>query len=93
MCSMYVLNPDITWKEPWRFVTYSFVHSDIGHLLTNSILQLFFGVPLELSHSSWRVALVYFLGIAFGGLGRDYFTSSKTVLAGASGKNVFYVEI
>ena len=65
---------------------YGFVHNDVGHLITNVIAQLLVGLPLELSHSSWRVALVYIFGIMYGGLGRELFDDSKVPLAGASGK-------
>ena len=65
---------------------YGFIHNDVGHLITNVIAQLLVGLPLELSHSSWRVALVYLFGIMYGGLGRELFDDSKVPLAGASGK-------
>ena len=65
---------------------YGFVHNDAGHLITNVITQLLVGLPLELSHSSWRVALVYLFGIIYGGLGREIFNDSTVPLAGASGK-------
>ena len=65
---------------------YGFVHNDVGHLITNVITQLLVGLPLELSHSSWRVALVYLFGIMYGGLGREVFNDSNVPLAGASGK-------
>ena len=84
-CSVYVINPDRIWVEPWRFVTYGFVHNNIEHITTNVFCQLFFGLPLELSHSSCRVAIVYFSGIMFGGFGRQIFTKSNLALAGASG--------
>lgn len=83
---MYVINPDRTWTEPWRFLTYGFVHNDLKHLLGNVFFQLFFGLFLELSHASWRVALVYLSGIVFGGFGRELFTKEKVSLAGASGE-------
>ena len=64
---------------------YGFVHNGVTHLVTNIITQLVVGLPLELSHSSWRVALVYLFGIVYGGLGREIFDDSDVPLAGASG--------
>ena len=64
---------------------YGFIHNSWGHLLSNVIAQLLVGLPLELSHSSWRVALVYLFGIIYGGLGREIANDSEVPLAGASG--------
>ena len=64
---------------------YGFVHNSVEHLLTNIITQLIVGLPLELSHSSWRVAFVYLFGIMYGGLGREIADDSDVPLAGASG--------
>lgn len=64
---------------------YGFVHNSWSHLLGNVFTQLLVGLPLELSHSSWRVALVYLFGIVYGGLGREIFGDPNVPLAGASG--------
>ena len=85
---MYVINPDRTWTEPWRFLTYGMVHNNGEHIALNVVCQLFFGLPLELSHSSWRVALVYLSGIVFGGFGRELLKpNSHIVMAGALGSH------
>ena len=92
MCSMHVINHDRVWHEPWRFLTYGFVHNNLHHLLSNSGVQLFFGFPLELTHGCWRVALIYLSGIFLGGVGRELTHHSEKPLAGASGKcsaNIF----
>jgi len=47
---------------------------------------MFFGLPLELSHGWWRVALIYLSGIFLGGIGRQIAQQSPQPLAGASGK-------
>ena len=86
MCSMHVINHDRVWYEPWRFLTYGFVHNSLGHLVNNSVSQLFFGLPLELSHGWWRVALIYLSGIFLGGLGREISNHKEVPLAGASGR-------
>ncbi len=47
-------------------------------------MQLFVGLPLELSHGSFRVALVYFFGVVSGSLGTSA-VDPNVFLAGASG--------
>ena len=66
---------------------HGFVHNSWSHLLSNVFTQLLVGLPLELSHSSWRVAIVYLFGIIYGGLGREVFGNSGVPLAGASGNS------
>ena len=90
MCSMHVINPDRSWYEPWRFLMYGLVHNDLTHLSKNVLCQLFFGVPLELSHGSRRVGAIYLSAIFLGGVGREFFCESKVPLAGASGTSFFY---
>ena len=87
LCSMHIINHDRIWREPWRFLSYGFVHNDFGHLASNVVSQLFLGLPLELTNGSGRVAMIYLSGIALGGLGREVFTNSRRALAGASGKS------
>ena len=93
MCSMHVINPDRSWYEPWRFLLYGLVHKDLTHLAKNVFCQLFFGVPLELSHGSRRVGAIYLSAIFLGGVGREIFCESKVPLAGASGISVFSFKI
>ena len=68
---------------------YGLVHNSWPHLFGNVFTQLLVGLPLELSHRSWRVALVYLFGIVYGGLGRELFFHTNTPLAGASGRLMF----
>ena len=84
-CSMWVINHDRSWLEPWRFLSYGMVHNNLIHLVLNSTLQLFFGIPLELSNGWWRIALTYLSGIFLGGVGREVWNSQSIPLAGASG--------
>ena len=86
MCSLWVINPDRTWIEPWRFITYGFVHNSWTHLISNIMWQLLFGLPLELSNGSRRVASVFLSGVFLGGLGREMVVNSSSPLAGASGE-------
>uniref|UniRef100_A0A915Q043 EF-hand domain-containing protein n=1 Tax=Setaria digitata TaxID=48799 RepID=A0A915Q043_9BILA len=47
--------------QAWRFFSYQFVHQGMLHLLPNVIFQLLIGVPLELVHKMWRIAIIYLL--------------------------------
>ena len=91
MCSMWVLNPDRQWLEPWRFIMYGLVHNTLSHLIQNVLGLVMVGMTLEYYHSSWRVMVIYITGIIFGGLGRINPVISKlppTPLAGSSGMNI-----
>ena len=85
---MWVINNDRIWLEPWRFIGYGFVHNSDYHLIGNIVAQLFFGLPLELSNGSQRIAFVYLSGIVLAGLGRESTGGlcNDVPLAGASGK-------
>ena len=87
---MHIINPDRTWFEPWRFLTYGLVHNSFMHLFGNAFCQLFIGLPLEFSHGSLRVGMIYLSSIFLGGLGREIWSALVSVgpekpLAGASG--------
>lgn len=86
ICSVFVINPDRVWGEPWRFLTYGMIHNNFEHILTNTLCQIFFGLPLEMTNESWRIAIVYLSGIFLGGLLRETFSSHNNALSGASGK-------
>ena len=82
-CSMLIYNPYRRW-ELWRYFSYSLVHAGIGHILLNIIMQLFVGLPLEMSHGSFRISLVYLAGVLAGSLATSTFDPGM-YLAGASG--------
>ena len=52
--------PQLAWTEPWRFVTYMFVHSGFGHIFFNMLGLYFFGPQLEA-----RLGERHFLGLYF----------------------------
>ncbi|VDK86369.1 unnamed protein product [Litomosoides sigmodontis] len=81
--SLLIFNPHRT-NEIWRYLTYMFIHIGITHLAFNVLTQIILGIPLELVHKSWRIALVYLSGILAGSL-LDYAIDRRTYLAGASG--------
>ena len=69
--------------EVWRFLTYIFLHKGYYHIGLNLALQLLVGIPLEMVHGWWRVALLYLLGSIMGGLGHTL-TDVELPLMGAS---------
>ena len=87
---MHIINHDRIWREPWRFLTYGFVHNDETHLAYNLISQFAIGFPLELANGWKRVAIIYLSGIFLGGLGRELTDHNPTAMAGASGKTKSY---
>lgn len=98
MCSEWVLNPERRFVDPWRFLTYAFIHKDVWHLMSNVIGQLVLGFSLECSdtanHSTLRVALIYFSGIIFGAIGRINpitLEIPRTPLVGASGNDLVFL--
>ncbi|CAG9532335.1 unnamed protein product [Cercopithifilaria johnstoni] len=81
--SLFIFNPHkIT--EVWRYFTYIFIHIGIAHLIFNVLTQIILGIPLELVHKFWRIALVYLSGVLAGSL-LNYVIDPRTYLAGASG--------
>ena len=86
MFSLFEINPNKTWLEPWRFITYGFMHNSWSHLFKNMSWQIAFGLPLELSNGSIRVGSVFLSGIFLGGLGRELATHTGANLTGASGE-------
>ncbi|KAL8608160.1 hypothetical protein ACOMHN_016615 [Nucella lapillus] len=70
--------------EAWRFLTYMLMHQGYMHILFNMVFQLVFGLPLEIVHKAWRVALVYLLGVIAGSLAHSI-CDHHVGLVGASG--------
>lgn len=70
--------------EAWRFVTYMAVHSGYLHLLSNLVMQLLFGVVLEVVHGPLRISSIYLGGVACGALATSV-SAPGFFLAGASG--------
>lgn len=52
----------------WRFWSYQFVHVGYSHVLFNVCLQLLLGIPLEMVHGSFRICLLYQIGVICGSL-------------------------
>ncbi|CAG9585911.1 unnamed protein product [Danaus chrysippus] len=62
-------SPGGWWREPWRLLTYGFVHAGPAHLALNAIVALTVGWRLEREQGWSRVALVWAGGVAAGALG------------------------
>ena len=84
----YLIYDPYKRNEVWRFLTYMFIHEDNVHITMNVLMQLFVGIPLEMSQPGWigtgRVATVYFSGLIFGILGAALISPNDYV-CGASG--------
>jgi membrane associated rhomboid family serine protease len=77
---------DTLKNEPFRLLTYAFVHVDFGHFISNALVLLFFGYQLHQieSHAPiWRLFLIGCLGGAFTFLLLSSFHRSS-YLAGSS---------
>lgn len=74
--------------EPWRAITYGFVHSTFGvlplHLLLNMYTLWIFGTILEPMLGRGRFITLYVFGLVGGALG-VYLLSPQTGVIGASG--------
>lgn len=68
----------------WRWFTYQFTHIGILHVLSNTLFNLIFGIPLEGLHGTWKLALMYNLGV-FGGACCYFVSSAHAVVVGMSG--------
>lgn len=62
-----------------------FVHSNVPHLMGNVIIQIGLGIPLELVHNWWRVALVYLSGVLAGSVGQSFFKPHNGLVGASAG--------
>ncbi|XP_066969272.1 rhomboid-related protein 1-like [Macrobrachium rosenbergii] len=85
----------VPWKSPliynpkrrleaWRFISYMFLHAGYVHLLSNVMVALFVGIPLEMVHRWWRLLILYVAGVLAGSLAASMF-DPHAYLVGASG--------
>lgn len=81
--SELIYNPRKRYQA-WRFLSYALIHAGFLHLFFNIAVQLILGIPLEMVHKGWRVALVYLAGVVAGSLAASI-SDPKSYLAGASG--------
>lgn len=81
---LMVLYPPIALSQPWRVVTYMFLHGGLGHLFFNMIGLFFFGPRLEDRLGSKGFLWLYFLSGLGGAVGSFLFAYQYPVV-GASG--------
>lgn len=60
------------------------LHANWFHLGFNIVVQLIIGLPLEMVHGSFRIAVIYVAGVFAGSLGTSV-VEPLTSLVGASG--------
>ncbi|CAI2348371.1 unnamed protein product [Caenorhabditis sp. 36 PRJEB53466] len=70
--------------ELWRLFTYSLINVGIFHVIFNIIIHLIIGVPLELVHT-WRIYVLYAIGVLFGALMSLALDPSVFLMGGAPG--------
>jgi len=75
---------DLRRTQWWRFWTYQWVHEGWAHVGSNALLELVFGIPLEVAHGAFRTGLVLQVGVAAGALSCAVFDVQRNVV-GASG--------
>ncbi|MFH1803104.1 MAG: rhomboid family intramembrane serine protease [archaeon] len=78
---LFVLN-QVSWQQPWRFVTAAFLHGGIAHLIFNLFALLLFGSVLEKFIGGKRFLAVFFVtGVLANIVAVNFYSSSL----GASG--------
>ncbi|OPX21437.1 MAG: hypothetical protein B1H04_06670 [Planctomycetales bacterium 4484_123] len=78
------------WRQPWRFITFQFVHAGGMHLFFNMLGLYFLGMYLELTWGPRRFLVFYLLCGAAGGVAHLVMSyglgwNPHTLLVGASG--------
>lgn len=84
--SEMMLEPELVGcgRQVSSLFTYSFLHADLGHIVSNMTIMLLVWPLLELAHDSFRPLAVYVFGVMTGAL-CDLALSPDTNLVGASG--------
>lgn len=81
--SPFIYRPDKR-HHIWRFLMYAILHAGYVHLAFNLVVQVLVGLPLEMIHGWWRVAVLYVGGVLAGSLATSVI-HSDIYLLGASG--------
>ena len=71
-------------REPWRLVTYMFLHVDPKHALWNGLSMLVFTVPLVGSLGYLKTAAIYLMSGVAGGITAIAIYPPETVTIGSS---------
>lgn len=83
--------PPISLLQPWRFVTYMFLHGGVWHILFNMLTLGFFGPRVEAQLGGNRFFALYFISGLSGAI-LSYFLMPTAEVIGASGA-IFGVEL
>lgn len=77
----------LAWQQPWRFITYQYLHANAWHFAINMLFLYFFLPSLELRWGALKAFIFYTLGGIAGGLmfGLLSLVTSDKGLVGASG--------
>mmetsp|Transcript_64646 Transcript_64646/g.169252 ORF Transcript_64646/g.169252 Transcript_64646/m.169252 type:complete len:427 (+) Transcript_64646:97-1377(+) len=70
--------------EVWRWLSYQFTHVGAMHILMNCFLNVMLGVPLEGLHGTFKLFVMFNIGV-FGGACCFFFNDSHTAVVGMSG--------
>lgn len=75
----FILNPEY---KPWQYITYMFMHANVGHIFSNMLGLLIFGPRLEDDWGQKRFLLFYFscgIGAALLHWGIEYYEYHKVM--------------
>lgn len=80
---LFVLQPPVE-QNSWTIVTSVFAHGGLGHLVSNAIALVAFGIPVALYTTKLRFHLFFIVAGSLAGISQIMFSASAGVL-GASG--------
>lgn len=69
--SLAAFYPTSEFSRPYQFITYMFMHADVGHLFFNMFAIYMFGPPVEMALGPKRFLNFYFV-TGFGALGLHF---------------------
>lgn len=70
--------------EPWRWWSYQFTHVGAMHIMMNCFLNVMLGVPLEGLHGTFKLFMMFNIGV-IGGACCFFFNDAHTTVVGMSG--------
>lgn len=62
------LDPEVVATQPWRLLSSTLVHADLGHIAMNMAILWFTGRQLERAYGSGRFVALYLFASLFGGV-------------------------
>jgi membrane associated rhomboid family serine protease len=87
--ALYYPNEVINQNEYWQYLTYGFLHRDLGHLMNNSITIFVVSSYLEIKYKWYRILSIYVLGVIVSSFSYityiRLFNNHPFILIGASG--------